>query len=125
MTIPRKSYKILDKALKVWYNDLNKKLFRDSLPRNIPIYSFSSRKFYGLFAYGCDAKGKAFPEWIRINADAPIPITILVHEMVHVWQRCVKQKESKVMHDREFATKLRWCYDKLGLPKPSRLELSN
>lgn len=120
--IHRRNYKVLDKALKVWYYDLNKKLFNSKLPRNLPVKVMSTKKFWGLFWYNPETLK---PIRIEVNADCWDPIKVLVHEMVHCWQRHVKHDESPIQHNKIFSDKLRSCYKRMNMPPPTRWELSN
>ena len=100
----------LEDNLNLLYSIFNKLLFKDKLPRVlVKVASIKDPDTRGFFAY----QNKK-PIGIVISKKDPEPIRVLVHEMCHVYESCVKRKWTGKDHSPGFVRKLSQVYRKLG-----------
>lgn len=84
MRITRELDTIVDKYLKIWYNVLNRECFSGKLPKNLEVKSARVKGYRGFTL----TKGSK-PLGIGVDPRDTDLISVLLHEMCHVYQRTV------------------------------------
>lgn len=83
MRFPKELDKYVDKYLNIWYTILNRECFSNKLPKDLEVKSARVKDYRGFTL----TKGSK-PLGIGVDPRDPDLVSILLHEMCHVYQ-CV------------------------------------
>lgn len=96
--ITRDLDKVVDKYAKIWYSILNREIFNSKLPKKLLVASARVKDCRG----GTIVKGRTV-EGVFIDPRDPELVSVLLHEMCHVYQTVVSGYDDKSPeHDHAF-----------------------